>query len=264
MESGVSIRQDGTINHVCMRKILIASLVAFSSIFGSVSALQVDRSAYPSAVDHLVYATPDLQRGIERIEGLLGVRAAPGGQHPGRGTRNALVALGPAAYLEIIGPDPEQPTPKEPRPFGIDGLREPRLMAWASKGTDLEQIASTAQRHGVKLGPVIAGSRRRADGVMLSWRYTDPRTVVANGIVPFFIDWGKTPHPSATAAPGASLIACQAVRLRRSAAASLAYQAGACRMSARPRASRRTSRPPSPCSAAPATAPPPPSSRART
>jgi hypothetical protein len=52
-------------------------------------------------VDHLVYATPDLDRGIDEIEKLLGVRASPGGQHQGRGTRNALVALGPTAYLEI-------------------------------------------------------------------------------------------------------------------------------------------------------------------
>jgi len=60
-------------------------------------------------------------------------------------------------------------------------------------------LASEAGRNGVKLGEVISGSRQRADGVVLFWRYTDPRTVVADGIVPFFIDWGKTPHPASTA-----------------------------------------------------------------
>lgn len=83
-------------------------------------------------------------------------------------------------------------------------------MAWAAKGKALEQLASAAERRGVKLGEVISGSRRRADGVMLSWRYTDPRTVVAGGIVPFFIDWGATPHPATTAAQGASLVALRA------------------------------------------------------
>jgi hypothetical protein len=38
------------------------------------------------------------------------------------------------------------------------------------------------------------------------WRFTSPFTVVAEGIVPFFIDWGQTPHPSSTAAPGLTLI----------------------------------------------------------
>jgi hypothetical protein len=193
-----------------MTSTLTAYVVVLSSVMLAAGAQQAARRPFPPAADHLVYATPDLQAGVDRVERLVGVRAAPGGQHPGRGTRNALVALGPATYLEIIGPDPEQPTPKDPRPFGIDGLREPRLVAWASKSADLEQIAGNAERHGMKLGPVIAGSRRRADGVLLAWRYTDPRIVVGDGIVPFFIDWGQTPHPAATAATGASLLALHA------------------------------------------------------
>jgi Glyoxalase-like domain len=159
-----------------------------------------------ATVDHLVYATPELQAGIDRIESALGVRATPGGQHPGRGTRNALLSLGPETYLEIIGPDPEQPPPAQPRPFGIDDLNEPRLVTWAAKGKELEHLTSEAARYGVKLGQVISGRRQRTDGVVLSWRHTDPSRVVAGGIVPFFIDWGNSPHPASTATQGASLI----------------------------------------------------------
>jgi hypothetical protein len=157
-------------------------------------------------VDHLVYATPELNRGVEEIEKLLGVRATPGGQHPGRGTRNALIALGPASYLEIIAPDPEQSPPKTSRPFGIDRLKESRLVAWAAKGIDLERLRGEAARKGASLGEIMSGSRRRPDGVLLSWRYTDPQTVLADGLVPFFIDWGQSPHPARTAAAGAALI----------------------------------------------------------
>jgi Glyoxalase-like domain len=187
--------------------------MSFVTLFGVVvaaSVYQVESADVLSRVDHLVYATPELDLGVNRIERLLGVRAQPGGQHPGRGTRNALISLGPAAYLEIIGPDPEQPKPAQSRPFGIDELKEPRLVTWASKGKNLEELAADARRKGVKLGDAIAGSRRRADGVLLAWRYTDPRTVVAGGIVPFFIDWGQTPHPAGTATSGPSLIGLRA------------------------------------------------------
>jgi hypothetical protein len=157
-------------------------------------------------VDHLVYATPDLTQGIDEIERLTGVRATPGGQHPGRGTRNALVGLGPTTYLEIIGPDPDQPAPSTPRTFGIDDLKESKLVTWAVKGNDLEKLRLDAEHQGVQLGPVSAGSRKRPDGVLLSWRYTSPAVFLADGIVPFFIDWGQSPHPAETAAPGLSLI----------------------------------------------------------
>jgi glyoxalase-like protein len=188
-------------------------MVLFVTLFGMSPAANVNQGkpgGLLSTVDHLVYATPELRIGIDKIERVLGVRATPGGQHPGRGTRNALLSLGPGTYLEIIGPDPEQPTPAQPRPFGIDDLNEPRLVTWAAKETNLERRAGDAERGGVKLGEVISGSRRRSDGVVLSWRYTDPRTVVAGGIVPFLIDWGRTPHPASTAVLGASLIGLRA------------------------------------------------------
>ena len=185
-------------------------LTALALITTGAGATQKGAAELLARVDHLVYATPDLNRGVEEIEKILGVRATPGGQHPGRGTRNALITLGPAIYLEIIAPDPEQPPPKTPRPFGIDGLKESRLVAWAAKGSDLERLRDEAARKGARLGEVMSGSRRRTDGVLLSWRYTDPQTVLADGLVPFFIDWGQSPHPARTAAQGASLIALRA------------------------------------------------------
>ncbi len=163
-----------------------------------------------SQVDHLVYATPDLDRGVEEVAALLGVRASPGGQHPGRGTRNALVALGPTSYLEIIAPDPAQPAPARPRSFGIDTLAKSRLVTWAAKGKDLEDLAREAARHGIDLGEVRSGSRKRPDGVLLTWRITDLGSLSGGGIIPFFIDWAASPHPAQTAARGATLIGLRA------------------------------------------------------
>lgn len=157
-------------------------------------------------IDHLVYATPDLALGVERVEAALGVRPTPGGQHPGRGTRNALVALGPASYLEIIGPDPGQTDPATPRSFGLDTVTTPRLVTWAVKSVALDAVVASATRHGIDLGRVLDGSRRRPDGVQLAWRLTSAAVMPVDGLVPFFIDWGSSPHPARSAAMGATLV----------------------------------------------------------
>jgi hypothetical protein len=158
-----------------------------------------------ASIDHLVYATPDLELGIREVENLLGIRATAGGQHPGRGTRNAVIALGPAAYLEIIGPDPGQTTPAWPRWFGIDNLERSALVTWAAKTDDLDRMQRVALANGIPIGEVRSGSRRRSDGVLLSWRLTEPSNGPDNGVIPFFIDWGASPHPSQTSAQGAML-----------------------------------------------------------
>ena len=159
-----------------------------------------------TGLDHLVYATPDLERTVEELDERLGVRASAGGQHPGRGTRNALISLGPRMYLEIVGPDPSQPEPQGPRWFGIDSLTGPRLVAWAAATDNLAAVSAKAASHAVRLGPVITGGRTRPDGIRLQWNVTDPTTFVGDGLVPFFIDWGTSPHPAESATPGVELV----------------------------------------------------------
>jgi len=189
-----------------MSKWIALTSIVLCVLPGGGAVAQTKSAGILDRVDHLVYATRDLQAGIDKIEQLLGVRAVAGGPHPGGGTRNALLALGPTTYLEIVGRDPEQPEPKQPRPFGIDQLTEPKLVAWVANGTALEQLVTQAARGGVRLGEVIPGSRQRPDGVLLAWRYTNPETVEADRLVPYFIDWGTSPHPARTAARGASLV----------------------------------------------------------
>lgn len=167
-------------------------------------------TALLDSVDHLVCGSKDLEATVAFLERLLGVRASPGGRHEGRGTRNALIALGPRSYLEIVGPDHDQPVPFAPRWFGIDDLAGPGLVTWAAGSNDLDRVVAEGTRHGVVLGPITSGSRLREDGTTLRWRFTDPNTVVEDGLVPFFIDWGASAHPAASAAPGAELIGLRA------------------------------------------------------
>jgi len=159
-------------------------------------------------LDHLVYAVPDLDAAIDDLAERLGVRPAHGGSHPGRGTRNALLALGDDRYLEVIGPDPEQPPPDR-RAFGIDDLKEPRLVTWVARAPDIEARVERAKAAGYETGAVIAASRARPDGAIMHWRMTPPATR-GDGLVPFVIDWGDTEHPSRTAPGGVSLLSLRA------------------------------------------------------
>jgi hypothetical protein len=170
----------------------------------------VTSPAILARVDHLVYATTDLDRGIAEIEQSLGVRAVPGGRHAAWGTRNALVSLGPRCYLEIIAPDPEHSTGAAGRPFGLAGLGASRLVTWVANGSGLEKLRAAAAERGVVLGDVLSGERQRPDGGILRWTLTDPRCVVADGIVPFFIDWGQSPHPALVSPRGALLAGLRA------------------------------------------------------
>lgn len=162
-------------------------------------------------LDHLIYAVADLESAIDDLEERLGVRAAFGGRHMGRGTRNALLALGPRRYLEILAPDPEQPPPADAeRWLGVDGPGVPRIANWVVAERDLEARVATAASRGVSLGAVKSGSRTRADGVTLHWRLTDPMPLLADGLVPFFIDWGESPHPADSAPAGVRFVALRA------------------------------------------------------
>ena len=162
------------------------------------------------SVDHLVYAVADLDAGIAEIEQLLGVRASPGGKHTGRGTHNALLALGAGSYLEIIAPDPEQPTPAGPRPFGLDRLREARLVTWAVRVPNIEIRVEDARKAGYDPGAVLPMSRKLPDGSELRWRLAVHPQPVADGIVPFLIQWDPGKHPAETATAGAHLTDLQA------------------------------------------------------
>lgn len=160
-----------------------------------------------SRLDHLIFGAPTLEQGVALVEERCGVRAAFGGQHPGKGTHNALLSLGPGVYLEIMAPDPEQPAPTDhPRWLGIDELDRPRMLTWSAKGERLTDLAQRAAQRGIDLGAIADGGRDRPDGTSLRWQLSDPFATRQGGVLPFFIDWGSSPHPGDSAPAGLQLI----------------------------------------------------------
>jgi hypothetical protein len=83
-------------------------------------------------------------------------------------------------------------------------------VTWAAKGDDLERLHTLDLGDGASIGEVFAGSRDLPEGASLSWRLTNPFTLLGDGLVPFFIDWGDSPHPAGTAVQGATLVALRA------------------------------------------------------
>ena len=160
-----------------------------------------------AALDHLVVAGPDLAALCRWWRDASGISPEPGGAHEGRGTRNALVGLGPSSYLELIARDPDQPDPRGPRPFGVDQLvvNDPVLVTFALAVRDLDEATEQVRSAGIDPGQIVAMQRRRPDGSVLQWRLAVPPDPTLGGVSPFLIEWGASAHPAADLVATAAL-----------------------------------------------------------
>lgn len=167
-------------------------------------------SAPMAEIDHLVLAGRDVAEGVADLARRSGVECAVGGKHDGWGTHNSLASLG-TAFLEIIGVDPDQPEPDQPRPFGIDEMTDDsgfRLVTAAirpSAGQTAQQLVDIFTAHGFDPGPLDEAGRDKPDGTRLTWHLTSPSVLHLDGMVPFIIDWGDTPHPAESTPAGLSI-----------------------------------------------------------
>ncbi|MBX3660136.1 MAG: VOC family protein [Ramlibacter sp.] len=91
-------------------------------------------------LDHISVIAPSLDAGAAYVEACLGVAPAAGRSHPGMGTHNRLLALGPSVYLEVIAIDPQAAALTRRRWFGLDQMdagAAPRLGAWVARTDDI-------------------------------------------------------------------------------------------------------------------------------
>ena len=155
-------------------------------------------------LDHLMYGGADLDESIKRFAFLSGVTADRGGSHPGRGTRNALVSLGPGIYLELMAPDPAQSLNGT---FGMTFVQiaRPQIHTYIVKGEELERIRAKLAEFKID-SEIRDMTRKTLQGDLLRWRLVIPHSNPYGEFIPRFIDWMGTPHPSETSVSGCSLV----------------------------------------------------------
>lgn len=133
--------------------------------------------------DHVILTVRDFDAAARRLLDDHGLASVPGGRHPGHGTGNRIVPLGPN-YLELMAVvDPEE---AKASPLGrwVAGRTEEGdgLAALCLRTDDIEGIGRRIGREPERM------SRRRPDGVELGWWLAGLPEALAEGL-PFFIQW---------------------------------------------------------------------------
>jgi hypothetical protein len=158
-------------------------------------------------IDHLVWYNADLAEGQRHFAGRMNAAPSYGGEHPGEGTANAVMALGPGTYLEILGRDPGQS--EEGLDPEVKGLAGSGLYHWAVGGVDVSALAARAAAAGLESGGLVPGGRIKPDGTRLEWLCWGLRNHSFGSLIPFFIDWRGSEHPAASAPLGGHIASFQ-------------------------------------------------------
>jgi hypothetical protein len=101
-----------------------------------------------------------------------------------------IFAMDEDRFLEVLGPDPEQP---EALRRSSEGLEGGALWWWAARSeAELGAVRDRFRACGVDVGPIEPGERVRPDGERLAWETFDPAPVFAPAL-PFVIRWQDGP-----------------------------------------------------------------------
>jgi hypothetical protein len=129
-------------------------------------------------IDHVIYATQDLDAAAARLEAEHGLVAAGGGRHAGIGTENRIVPLG-GGYLELIAVIDRAEAERSALGVALANrilVRREGLMAWV---VGVEDVVAEAERTGADVSTIERdGLRAQLAGVA---------TAMAEPALPFFI-----------------------------------------------------------------------------
>ena len=125
-------------------------------------------------IDHVMICVPNLQQGIAQFT-KMGFNIYPGGDHPGKGTHNAI-ALNNGDYIELLAVR----DPAEYAASGKAGAWNTGLTDFVAAGggiryvivrsDDLAADVAAMRARGVDVSDAMAGSRRTPAGRELQWK----------------------------------------------------------------------------------------------
>ena len=136
----------------------------------------------PNRIDHIVFGVRDLKAAARTIWNDFGLQAQSGGEHPGAGTANMIVAVGSGQFIELL--TVTDASSKHPIvPWLLDKLSNgDRLLHVAIQPDDLDAEAS-------RLGePVMTNQRLAFDGKRVGFRLTGIRGAFGPDLLPFFVE----------------------------------------------------------------------------
>ena len=130
-------------------------------------------------IDHVIYATADLDAAAARVESELGLDAVHGGRHEGHGTHNRIVPLG-GGYLELMAianPEEAAGSPIGSAVHGRLAEQGDGLFAWCIAVDEVERVAE-------RLNLPITTIARQG----LTARLAGVAEALPNPVLPFFIE----------------------------------------------------------------------------
>lgn len=138
-------------------------------------------------VDHLIYATgPDgLKEEAARLAEALGTGFKDGGFHPRFGTRNHIIPLAGARYIEVV--EVLDHPAAEKAAFGQAVRTRSSMgggwMGWVVSVPDISPYEQRLNRS------AVIGTRHFPDGRRLEWAQLGIRGLMADPQLPYFLQW---------------------------------------------------------------------------
>lgn len=151
-------------------------------------------------VDHLIFAVGQdgLKADAEKLATVLGADFKDGGFHPRFGTRNHIIPLADARYIEVVEVLDHPAADKAPFGQAVRARSEAGggWLGWAVDVPDLSIYEERLER------PAVIGSRYFPDGRLLEWRQLGVRGLMADPQLPMFQQWLSDESVRPSALPG--------------------------------------------------------------